>query len=266
MTTPSRLVLAASTLFAAALLVAGCATSPGSSTPTSSATPDDSGSATAPPAEDDIEAAWLDDGRMFAIVTWGSSTCVPIVDEVTADGQKVTVSLVDPPSSDGAEQACTADLAPRASVGGMPEGVDPTKDVEFVVTVGDVTDDVDLDGNSALTGTPGSSTEYAPSAGWFDDDGAVLLTWGSSTCPPIVESVEEQQGGATVTFMTEDGVCTMDMVPRATVLAFGSDDGSDDGSDEGNDDGSDDDDQDDGEFVLTLVGGNLDGTVSVIKG
>lgn len=253
MTTPSRLVLAASTLFAAALLVAGCAGSPGATPPTSSATPDDSASAPAPPAEDDIEAAWLDDGRMFAIVTWGSSTCVPVVDEVTADGQKVTVSLVDPPSSDGEEKACTADLAARASVGGIPEGVDPTKDVEFVVTVGDVTDDVDLDGNSALTGTPGSSTEYAPSAGWFDDDGAVLLTWGSSTCPPIVESVEEQQGGATVTFATEDGVCTMDMVPRATVLGFGDDDG-------------DDDDADDGEFVLTLVGGNLDGTVSVIKG
>jgi hypothetical protein len=67
----------------------------------------------------------------------------------------------------------------------------------------------------------------------------------------VVESVEEQQGGATVTFATEDGVCTMDMVPRATVLAFG---------------GDDDDDHDDGEFVLTLVGGNLDGMVSVLKG
>lgn len=251
MTTPLRLVLAASTALAAALLVAGCASSPGSPAPTSSATTDGSGSSAAPTDDDDVEAAWLDDGRMFAIVTWGSSTCVPIVDEVTGDGQTVTVSLADPPSSDGAEKACTSDLAPRASVGAVPEGVDPTQDVEFIVTVGDVTDDVDLDGNPALKAAPGSSTDYAPSAGWFDDEGAVLLTWGSSTCIPVVENVEEQAGGATVTFATQDGACTMDMVPRATVLGFG-------------DDGDDSDDDD--EFVLTLVGDNLDATVTVHRG
>lgn len=248
MTTPLRLALSASAVFAAALLMAGCTSSPGASTPTSSATPDDSDSSATPPDGNDIEAAWLDDGRMFAIVTWGSSTCVPVVDEVTADGQTVTVGLVDPPSSDGAEKACTADLSARASLGALPEGVDPTKDVEFIVTVGDVTDDVDLDGNPALTGTPGSSTEFAPSAGWFDDEGAVLLTWGSSTCPPIVENVEVQAGGATVTFKTEDRMCTMDMAPRATVLGFS------------------DDIDDDGEFVLTLVGDKLDGTVTVLRG
>lgn len=250
MTTPLRLILTASTALAAALLVAGCAPSPGSPAPTSTSTSDDGGSSTAPTG-DDVEAAWLDDGRMFAIVTWGSSTCVPIVDDVTGDGQTVTVSLVDPPSSDDAEKACTADLAPRASVAGIPEGVDPTQDVEFIVTVGDITDDVDLDGNATLAGTPGSPTDYAPSAGWFDDEGAVLLTWGSSSCPPIVESIEEQAGGATVTFATEDGICTMDMAPRATVLAFSDDDDLND---------------DDGEFVLTLVGGNLDATVPVLKG
>lgn len=233
-------------MLAAALLVTGCTSTPGSSTPTSSASPDDT--STAPPAEDDIEAAWLDDGRMFAIVTWGSSTCVPLVDEVTGDGQRVTVSLADPPSSDGAEKACTADLSARASIGALPEGVDPTKDVEFIVTVGDVTDDVDLDGNPALTGTPGSSTEFGPSAGWFDDEGAVLLTWGSSTCLPIVESIEEQAGGATVTLATEDRACTMDMAPRATILGFSGEI------------------DDDSEFTLTLVGGNLDATVPVLRG
>lgn len=256
MTSPSRLVLAASTALAAALLVAGCAptSSAPAPAPTSSATSDGSGSATQPRGEDDVEAAWLDGGRMFAIVTWGSSTCVPIVDEVAGDGQKVTVSLMDAPSSDDEVRACTDDLAARASVGAIPEGVDPTKDVEFIVTLGDVTDDVDLDGNPGLTATPGSSTDYAPSAGWFDDEGVVLLTWGSSTCPPIVEGLEEQAGGATVTFTTEDGMCTMDMAPRATVLGFSDDDDDSD------------DDADDGEFVLTLVGGNLDATVPVLRG
>ena len=247
MITPSRLVLSASAALAAALLIVGCSSSPGSGAPTGSPEPGDSGTTT-PVEGDEIEAAWLDDGRLFAIVTWGSSTCVPIVDEVSAEGQKVTVALADAPSGGEEEVPCTADLAPRASIGGLPEGVDPTKDVEFVVTFGDITEDVELDGNAALTGVPGESTEYAPSAGWFDDNGIVLLTWGSSTCAPVVENIEVQDGGATVTFETADGVCTMDMAPRATIL------------------GVDDHDDDDESFTLTLVGDNLDGTVEVIRG
>lgn len=246
MITPSRLVLSASAALAAALLIVGCSSSPGSETPTSSPEPDGSGS-TVPVDGDGMEAAWLDDGRLFALVSWGSSTCVPIVDEVSADGQKVTVSLVDAPADDEQEVPCTADLAPRASIGGLPEGVDPTKDVEFVVTLGELTEDVELDGNAALTGVPGESTDYAPSAGWFDDEGIVLLTWGSSSCAPVVDDIEVQDGGATVTFATVEGACTMDMVPRATLLGVGDHD-------------------DDAPFTLTLVGDNLDGTVEVIRG
>lgn len=245
MITASRLALSASAALAAALLIVGCSASPGEQGPTSSATPDDSGN-TATGDENDIEAAWLDEGRMFGLVTWGSSTCVPMIDEVSAEGQKVTVSLVDAPSDDGKEKACTSDFAPRASIGALPEGVDPTKDVELLVTFGDITDDVDLDGNPALAGVPGGATSYVPSAGWFDDEGIVLLTWGSSSCPPLVDNLEVQDAGATVTFKTEDGVCTMDMAPRATVLGI---------------DGDFDDEE---EFTLTLVGANLDGTVSVL--
>jgi len=246
MITASRLALTASAALAAALLLAGCTASSGEQPPTSSADPG-ADSSDASDDHGDVEAAWLDDGRMFAVVTWGSSTCVPMVEEVTAVGQKVTVSLVDAPGEDGKEKACTADLAPRASVAALPEGVDPKKDVELDVTLGDITDDVDLVGNELLTGTPGGSTEYAPSAGWFDDEGIVLLTWGSSTCPPIVEDLEIEDAGATVTFTTEDRACTMDMVPRATIL------GGDFPSV-------------DADFTLTLVGDNLDGTVSVLRG
>lgn len=258
MSTSSRLALSASALLAAAVLVVGCTVTPGEGSPTSGATEPDETVSAAPDEgtgiDGDIEAAWLDDGRLFAIVTLGSSTCVPIVDEVTASGQTITVGLIDSPGADGAETVCTADLAPRASIGGVPEGVDPTQDVEFIVTVDGVTDDVDLDGNTALAGIPGESTDFLPSAGWFDDAGVVLLTWGSSTCPPIVENLEEQPGGATVTFTAQDGPCTMDMAPRATILDFSDD----------VDDGVDDD--DDTAFVLTLVGDNLDGTVDVMEG
>jgi hypothetical protein len=189
-----------------------------------------------------MEGTILDDGRLFAVVTWGSSSCIPVVDEVAGEGQTVRVTLADAAT----DQVCTADYAPRASVGALPEGVDPTREVTLQVTYGDDSDDVDLDGDAANTGVPGSPTEYLPSAGWVDDGMLVLLTWGSSGCPPIVESVEGSGNAGTVTFTTDDErMCTMDMAPRATLLSFEDDAVSDDG------------------FTLTLVGGGLDGTVAV---
>lgn len=240
MTSVLRPLVSVVGLVAAALLVAGCTTGPGSETPTSSPAP----SAGNVDDQNDVEGALLDGGRMFAVITWGSSSCVPQVDQVSAKGQTVTVSLVDP---DGADKVCTADFSPRASVGALPEGVDPTADITLNVTYGDIADDVDLDGDPAATGTPGTSTEYLPSAGWFDDGGLVLLTWGSSSCPPVVESLEGSGNAGTATFVTDaNQVCTMDMAPRATMLDFGDDTVEDDGT-----------------FTLTLVGGGLDGTVEV---
>lgn len=241
MTSALRPLASAVGLIAAALLVAGCTAGPGSDAPSSSPAPgagdvDD---------QNDFEGALLDDGRMFAVITVGSSTCVPQVDEVTAEGQTVTVTLVDPEGE--SPRPCTKDLAPRASIGALPEGVDPKSDITLNVTYGDLTDDVDIDGDPAATGTPGSTTEFQPSAGWFDDGGLVLLTWGSSSCLPQIESLEGSGNAGTATFVTdEDQVCTMDMAPRATLLAFGDDTVDDDGT-----------------FTLTLVGGGLDGTVEV---
>lgn len=241
MTSPMRLVAALSAVAATALLIAGCTSTPGAVTPTST------GSAPPSSAPDDdyadIEGTLLDGGRMFAVVTWGSSTCVPVVDSVEADGQNVTVTVKD----NEADEVCTRDMAPRASIGALPEGVDPTKELTLNVTYGDLVDDVDLDGDPAFTGVPGSSTDYLPSAGWIGDGGLVLLTWGSSSCPPVVESVEGAGNAGTVTFTTDDEqMCTMDMAPRGTLLSFGDDSVEEDG------------------FTLTLVGGNLDGTVSVL--
>ncbi|HWS49670.1 MAG TPA: hypothetical protein VN241_01550 [Microbacterium sp.] len=240
MASSSRVLGALSAFAVAALLMAGCTSSPGAEAPRSTDSPPPSSSGD--DDANDIEATLLDDGRMFAVVTRGSSTCVPNVDSVEAEGQNVRVALVD-----GEAEACTADMAPRASIGALPEGVDPTQDMTLDVTYGDASDDVDLDGQPALSGTPGGSTEFQPSAGWFGDGGLVLLTWGSSTCPPVVESIDGAGSSGTVIFATEDGMCTMDMAPRATILSFG-----DDVDEEG--------------FTLTLQGGDLDGTVSVIGG
>lgn len=243
---PRSVVAATSAGIALVLLLAGCASAPGGGdgAPDATPTPPADTASPGPDDHDDLEAVLLDDGRMFAIVSWGSSSCIPTVGEVAADGQTIAVTLTDP----GADIVCTADYAPRASVGGLPEGVDPTQDLTLQVTYGDLEDDVDLDGWADATGTPGeASADPQPSAAWFDDDALVLLTWGSSTCPPVIDSVESSGDAGTVTFSDDTQVpCTMDLAPRGTVVSF--------------DDDRIDDDQ---PFTLTLVGGGLDGTVEV---
>lgn len=236
-----RLIASASALLGATVLLAGCATA-GDSGPTEG---DGSGGDAPVETTDDFEvdAAWLDDGRMVAVVTWGSSSCIPLAEEVTAEGQTVSITL----SEGEADQPCTADLTTRATLVGLPEGVDPTEDVELVVTLGATTGEVELDGNDALVGVPGEATDYRPTAGWYDGGGLVLLTWGSSSCQPVVDSVDLDGNTGTVTFATEDGPCTMDMAPRATLIEF----------DEIGDDTSD-------AFTLVLVGDNLDATLDVI--
>ncbi|WP_156378852.1 hypothetical protein [Microbacterium sp. Root61] len=210
MTTISRRLLAVSAAIGlAAFALAGCATPAGA--------PNSSGAPSAPVVGDtELDAAWLDDGRAVGIVTQGSSTCVPTAGEPTYDAATatLTVELTDP---EGA--ACTRDLVPRASLVSLPAGVDPTKDLEIVVT-GTYAGDTDLDGDPGLTGKAGDMTEYLPSAGWFDDGGFLILSWGSSSCVPVLEDVVATTPlEVTATFQTPaaDQVCTADMAPRVTV-------------------------------------------------
>jgi len=226
-------------LLAAGLLTA-CATPAGSGgTPTPAATSDDDSN------EQEVGAAWLDGGRMVGIVTQGSSTCIPVAEAATFEDGVMKVTLVDAE----ADKACTSDLVPRVSLVGTPEGVDPASGVEIEVTGDGWHGDTDLEGVAGLK--TGGETDYLPSAGWTDVDGQfVILSWGSSSCAPAVENVEATSATeVTVTFVTPpaDQVCTMDMAPRATVLGVSETD-------------------DDADFTLTLVGDNLDGTVSVLRG
>lgn len=164
----------------------------------------------------DVDAAWLDGGRLIGVVTYGSSTCVPEVGEVTLDGAVLTVELID-----DAEAACTRDFVPRVNVVGAAD-IDPTQKLEVRVTGDAYAGDADLDALPAdLVG--GAETDYLPSAGWTDEDGQfVILTWGSSGCPPEIASVEATGATeVTATFVDPpaDQVCTMDMAPRALVAA-----------------------------------------------
>lgn len=226
---------AAATLAAAALLATACAGTPGSDAPTSSHTPSDDPTAPVADGVSEVEVAWLDGGRAIAVMTWGSSSCAPMLGDVVGDAQSIRVIL-----AASGEKACTDDLTPRALMVPVPEGVDVTTEVEVEVVYGQRTDIADLE---ALAETPQGQTDYQPTASWYDDDGLVLLTWGSSSCPPVVDDVQATDAGATVTFQDIDRPCTMDMAPRLTPLSVAS--GATDGP-----------------LELTLVGGGLDGKVT----
>lgn len=229
-----RAVLALATIAASATLLAGCASLEPAGPPVPSEQP------TAEPSTDPV-ATWLDGGRGIALVTWGSSStaCTPTAGDVQADGQTITVAFVEPP----ADLMCTADFVPRATYIPVPKDVDPAQDVTLSFQGAGFDGRVPLYGNAELTGR---AAEGRPSAGWFAPDGIVLLTWGSSSCPPVVENIVDDKGGATVTFQTDaTKMCTRDFVPRLTVLSVAVA-------------------ADAADYTLHLSGDSLDGTVKVI--
>lgn len=65
----------------------------------------------ATPAEFTPSAGWVNDS-LVAIVTYGSSSCVPSVEAVTAAGSEVAVQFATPP----ADQVCTMDMGPRVTL------------------------------------------------------------------------------------------------------------------------------------------------------
>jgi len=212
--TRARSVLATlGALSALGIALAGCA----------SAAPAPEPDETAPvePVEMEVEAAWLDAGRLLGVVTWGSSTCVPEGGEAQlADDGTIEVSLVDPGEIDP-NRPCTEDYRARVTVVGVPEGVDPSQSQVLNVTLGAGTGTAELAG-IADAAAPGSPTDYAPSAGWTGRPGVIAyLTWGSSTCVPVVADVQQTAPDqVTVTFQEPepDRICTMDMAPRAGLV------------------------------------------------
>jgi len=207
----TRSLSAAALLAAGLLTLAGCATG--------SAAPGGAPDAASESVGLDVDAAWLAGGSLIALVTHGSSSCVPIAADATLDDGVLVVTLEDPEAG----TPCTRDLVPRATLVGVPEGVDATKELDIQVSYGDVWGETDLD---AYAG--GAVEDYTPSAGWVDDDVFAILTWGSSSCAPQIESVDAEGAEVTVTFATPDPatVCTMDMAPRVALAAVSGVDGA----------------------------------------
>lgn len=204
-------------------VLTACATGSGSGpAPSGTATGSGGGAGT----EIEVDAAWLDNGRVVGLVTQGSSSCPPTAGDVALNGAVLEVTLVEP----AADTACTRDMAPRVTLVDLPSEVDPSQELEIRVTGEGYYGDTDLDGVDGLD--PSGETDYLPTAGWTDTDGQfVVLSWGSSSCVPVLESAAASgPDEVTVTFVTppDDQVCTMDMVGRGTVVfADGLEDDSD---------------------------------------
>jgi hypothetical protein len=210
--TAKRSILALSAGIALVTLLSGCA----SGTSTSGSTPSSTPSASASDEQVEVDAAWLNGGTMIGLVSYGSSTCVPTADTVEAtDDGTLSVTLAEPDS----DKPCTMDFVPRVTLVDVPADVDPADDLKVEVKGDGFTATAELDGVDVGE----APDEYGPSAGWTgEDDTFVILTWGSSTCAPVIESVEATgDTEVTVTFATPpaDQVCTMDMAPRATVAS-----------------------------------------------
>lgn len=215
----SRRRLTLITALGAALVVAGaltgCATGASSSPATPAPATADPDAATPAPTSD-VRAAWVDAGRAVAVVTWGSSSCPPVADgDASVSGATLTVALAESARTD-----CTRDMAPRATLVPLPAGVDPTG--RLTVSVSGV-----LEGETTLAGlssAPVTGEEFAPSAGWVDDSLVAIVTYGSSSCPPVVDAVTAGGSDIAVQFATPpaDQVCTMDFVPRVTLADVGS--------------------------------------------
>ena len=201
-------------LLATALVVvvlAGCSIRPGapSGAPTNA-----SPSATDAPAAQ-VAAAWLENGRTIGVVTWGSSSCVPVGGAATLTDDTITVPL----SIAAGQTACTSDLAPRVTLVATPTGVDPARDYDLRVVGAEVSGEADLDGVDGLVGPDAPPTD-GPGAGWTDKDGLfVLVTYGSGCRPRVQDASPTGPAEVTVTFARppQGQVCDMSYGPRGSV-------------------------------------------------
>lgn len=200
--TTTLLTITGSLLIAAGMLT-GCA---GDAAPGESAV-----------ADLQLDAGWVDSGRMIAVVTEGSSTCVPVAGEPTFADGVITVSFDD--AAADADRPCTKDFVPRITLVAAPEGIDPAQATRVDVSYGNASGSVELPGVEGLAG-PATQTDFLPSAGWLTSGGFALVTWGSSSCAPVVDTIKKTADAEiTVTFQTPpaDRACTMDMAPRALI-------------------------------------------------
>ncbi|MDI6024421.1 hypothetical protein QBL02_12800 [Leucobacter sp. UT-8R-CII-1-4] len=77
-----------------------------------------------------ILTGWIDEGKTFAVVTWGSSTCVPVADslEARSDTSLLLTFKASP------NEVCTADMSPATHTFTLPSEVSK-RPVELTVVL-----------------------------------------------------------------------------------------------------------------------------------
>ena len=164
----------------------------------------------------ELEAAWLAGGNVIALVTWGSSNCIPTPSAVNAVGvNEMSIALEPVP----ADRPCTRDYMPQVNVIDVPTDLDRQDPVTVKVKYLDAESTAQL---AALDDyVPNEGIEFENSAGWASEDAAVLVTYGSSSCQPVIESVgRDADGNVSLKFVDGDPnqPCTSDLAPRFTYI------------------------------------------------
>ena len=203
---PWRSALVASVLVLGASL-AGCASSSGGTAQTAEPAETDSGVIT------ELDAAWLDGGRMIGLITQGSSTCIPTAEDVSYADGVLQVNLVD-----DAEGVCTADFAPRVSLVAVPDDVDASENLAIEVT-GGYTGEVTLPGVEGLVFE--STSDQTPSAGWTTTGARSSFSSGVRRAARKSITTAEITGDAAITVslsgVPADKVCTADIAPNGQI-------------------------------------------------
>ena len=163
-----------------------------------------------PPEDSLLAAAWLENGGAVGIVTWGDVSCTPVVTDALLWDSRYVVELTEPDDED-----CAGESVPRASLGRLTEPLDMTTELEIVLAG-------DYQGIIRLAGDPNPLPEAEfgqPSAGWYSSDGLAVLTWGSTSCPPEVESTEVTAADELTVVLVEstESSCTRDIGRRVTI-------------------------------------------------
>ncbi|WP_296198302.1 hypothetical protein [uncultured Microbacterium sp.] len=164
--------------------------------------------------ESGVGAVWLDGGRILGVMTQGSSSCAPVAADPMVDAEgTLEVHLAAPANA----TACTRDLVWRTTLLTAPAQIDRADDLRIQVS-GTASGETTLAGTAA---TEAAVDEYSASIGLSSIPGAlVLLTWGSSGCPPVLDTVRSTGDELDIAFAprSADRVCTADLVPRTLIV------------------------------------------------
>lgn len=195
---------------------------------------------------------WVSDGgETLSVVTFGSSSCPYIAVRI----EVLTVRQLAIFFQKGPAEACTDDLAPRTHVFAVPEGLDALSNgLEAEVSLADnafgdaeptvvsmpflpigatapleppapAVESIALE---VVRGTPADIVlddsdldRGTPLAFWGDDRATIrVVTWGSSSCPPIARSLSPAEPGIIVLDFAPNPAefCTADFAPTTHVL------------------------------------------------